>query len=222
MKVLVISAHPDDETLGVGGSILRHVASGDQVFWLIVTTMSEESGYDSKKVQAREEEIESVSRAYGFSEIIKFDYPTATLSSSDLPSLISRLSKTVSEIQPNVIYTLNRSDVHSDHRIIFEAVNGSTKSFRHSYIQRVLMYECISETEFAAPLQENAFIPNYFVDITPHLERKIEIMKIYKSELGVHPFPRSEENIRAFATIRGATCGARYAEAFQLLKFIER
>ena len=82
------------------------------------------------------------------------------------------------------------------------------------------MYECLSETEFAPQLQESMFIPNYFVDISAFLKRKIEIMKIYESELGEHPFPRSIENIRALATIRGAMAGVRYAEAFQVIKMI--
>jgi len=80
------------------------------------------------------------------------------------------------------------------------------------------MYECISETEFAPALPEKAFQPNVFIDISVNLEEKLELMKIYDSELGEHPFPRSERNIRALATYRGATCGVEYAEAFQLLK----
>lgn len=80
------------------------------------------------------------------------------------------------------------------------------------------MYECISETEFAPPLIENSFSPNCFIDISNQMEEKIKLMEIYKSEIGKHPFPRSEHNIRALATFRGATCGVDYAEAFQILK----
>jgi LmbE family N-acetylglucosaminyl deacetylase len=84
------------------------------------------------------------------------------------------------------------------------------------------MYECISETEFAPALPEKVFQPNYFVDITDFFEKKLEIMRIYKSEMGEHPFPRSEENIKALATFRGATAGVRFAESFQLVKYIEK
>ncbi len=222
MNVLVISAHPDDETLGVGGTILRHIALGDKVFWLIATNITKECGYDQQVVFSRQKEIEQVSKLYGFAEVLKLDYLTATLSSNDLPSLVNRISKIISDIQPNVLYVPNRSDVHSDHRVMFDAVSASSKSFRHSYIQKVLMYECLSETEFSPPFQENAFVPNYFIDISDYFEQKIEIMRVYESELGPHPFPRSEENIRALAILRGATCGSQYAESFQLLKFIER
>jgi LmbE family N-acetylglucosaminyl deacetylase len=97
-----------------------------------------------------------------------------------------------------------------------------TKSFRYPFIKRVLMYECISETEFAPALPEKIFIPNFFVDISKYLEKKLEIMRIYESELGEHPFPRSERNIEALAVFRGASVGVEYAEAFQLIKFIDK
>ncbi len=84
------------------------------------------------------------------------------------------------------------------------------------------MYECISETEFAPSLPEKTFMPNYFVDISEYLQKKLEIMKIYDSELGDHPFPRSLRNLEALATFRGASIGVEYAEAFQLIKYIEK
>lgn len=84
------------------------------------------------------------------------------------------------------------------------------------------MYECISETEFAPKLPEKVFIPNYFVDISSFLEEKLELMKIYESEVGEHPFPRSLRNIEALATYRGASVGVEYAEAFQLIKYIDK
>ena len=97
---------------------------------------------------------------------------------------------------------------------------SATKTFNNPFLTKVLMYETISETEFAPPLQENAFMPNYFVNISEFIEKKIEIMKIFESELREHPFPRSEKNIRALATIRGAQCGVEYAESFMILKDI--
>lgn len=156
-----------------------------------------------------------------FDSVIKLDYPTMTLTSQSMLQLVPDLSKVFAQLQPHTIYTLNRSDAHSDHRIVFDAVASSTKSFRHPYIKKVLMYECISETEFAPALAEKAFLPNYFVDITAYLDKKLEVMQVYESELGPHPFPRSLENIKALATFRGATAGTHYAEAFQLIKWIE-
>ena len=136
--------------------------------------------------------------------------------------MVPEISAVFSEVKPEIIYTLNRSDAHSDHRIIFDAVMSCTKSFRYPYIKQVLMYECISETEFAPALAEKAFLPNYFVDITKYMDKKNEAMRVFESELGEHPFPRSLDNIRALAHFRGASVGVQYAEAFQLLKYIDK
>lgn len=144
------------------------------------------------------------------------------LSSSSLITMVPKISEVFNEVKPEIIYCLNRSDAHSDHRITFDAVMACTKSFRYPFIKRVLMYECISETEFAPNLPEKTFLPNYFVDITPFQAEKLEIMKIYESEIGEHPFPRSLRNMEALATFRGATVGVDYAEAFQLIKFIDK
>lgn len=221
-NVIVISAHPDDETLGVGGTILKHVANGDNVFWLIVTNVFENQGFSKERVQSRQKEIAEVEKLLGISKTFLLNYPTMTLSSSSLIKMVPEISSVFSEVQPEIVYCLNRSDAHSDHRVIFDAVMACTKSFRYPYIKQILMYECISETEFAPVLAEKAFLPNYFVDITDYVATKLDIMKIFESELGEHPFPRSLDNIKALAHFRGASVGVKYAEAFQLLKYIDK
>jgi LmbE family N-acetylglucosaminyl deacetylase len=222
MKIAVISAHPDDEILGCGGTLLKHKENGDDISWIIITNVFEEHGFPKQRVATRQKEIMEVSNELGFESVHKLNYPTMSLDASSLNSLIPKISDLFNEIKPEVIYVMNRSDAHSDHRITFDAVVACTKSFRYPYIKRVLMYECISETEFAPALPERVFQPNYFVDISGYFRKKIEIMNIYQSELGEHPFPRSERNLKAIATFRGASVGVEYAEAFQLIKFIDK
>ncbi len=221
-KILVVAAHPDDETLGVGGTILKHKANGDQIYWLIVTNIDVKSGFSEHKVLSRQNEIERVNELYNFDGTYKLDYPTMSLSTESLISLIPKIAELFSKLKPEVIYTMNRSDAHSDHRIIFDAIAACTKSFRYPFVKKVLMYECISETEFALSLPEKVFQPNYYVDISKFLSLKLEIMKVYESEIGVHPFPRSLKNIESLATFRGASAGVEYAEAFQLVKCIDK
>ena len=221
-KVIIISAHPDDETLGAGGTLLKHFNDGDDINWLIVTDVFEEQGFSKDRVVSRQIEIEKVSKMYGFSNVYKLGHPTMKLNDTILHELINQISRVFQELNPEIIYVMNRSDAHSDHRIVFESVMSCTKSFRYPYIKKVLMYECLSETEFAPILPENVFQPNYFVDISNFLHKKIEIMKIFHSELGVHPFPRSIKNIEALATFRGASVGVEFAESFQLIKFIDK
>ena len=221
-KVIVISAHPDDEILGVGGTLLKHKKNGDILAWLIITVVSEDEGYSSEKVHSRKMEILKVAELFAIDEVFELGYLTMKLSSSSLIKMVPEISRIFNKVQPEVIYTMNRSDAHSDHRVIFDAVSACTKAFRYPYIKKVLMYECISETEFAPAIPERVFQPNYFVDISNYLDKKNEIMQVYQSELGEHPFPRSNKNIEALATFRGATVGVKFAEAFQLLKFIDK
>jgi LmbE family N-acetylglucosaminyl deacetylase len=221
-KVLVVSAHPDDETIGAGGTILKHVKSKDEVTWLIVTNIFERQGFSKEKIESRQKEIQIVSEKLGIKNTIKLDFPTMELDSKTLLEMIPKISKVFMTFEPEIIYCMNRSDAHSDHRVIFDAIMACTKSFRYPFVKLVLMYECISETEFAPALPEKAFLPNYFVDISEFINEKINILQIYASELGEHPFPRSNENILALSTFRGATVGVKYAEAFQLIKYIDK
>lgn len=221
-NIIFIAAHPDDETLGCGGTILKHKKNGDRIFWLIVTNLTKVGGFETRTINQRQIEIEKVSKEYDFDGVFKLDIPTMSLSSGSITKLIPNISNIFNKIRPEIIYTMNRSDAHSDHRIIFDAVMACTKSFRYPFVKRVLMYECLSETEFAPMLSEKIFQPNYFIDITNFMDQKIEIMKIYKSELGEHPFPRSIKNIKALGTFRGASVGVKYAESFQLIKFIDK
>lgn len=221
-NVVVVSAHPDDEVLGAGGALIRHRNAGDNLYWIIITNISEDQGFPQEQVRKRQMEIDEVAKRLKIERVFKLDFPTMKLSTSSLIEMVPAISAIFNEIQPNLIYCLNRSDIHSDHRIVFQATMACTKSFRYPSIHTVLMYECISETEFAAPLAENAFMPSYFVDISDHIDEKLELLSIYESEFGQHPFPRSIENVKALAHFRGASCGVRYAEAFQLLKHIEK
>ncbi|WP_224999074.1 PIG-L deacetylase family protein [Cesiribacter sp. SM1] len=221
-NILIVSAHPDDEVLGAGGTLLKHKTRGDSIYWLIITDVFEEHGFTQERVESRQQEIRRVAEKLGIKKTFKLGYPTMSLSNSSLRELIPKISAVFQEVEPETVYCLNRSDAHSDHRVVFDGVMACTKSFRYPYVKQVLMYECISETEFAPVLPEKAFLPNYFVDITEYLDQKLDIMRIYASELGEHPFPRSIENIKALAHYRGASVGVQYAEAYQLLKYIDK
>lgn len=219
MNVVVISPHPDDETLGCGGTLLKHKNNKDNIYWLIATEPSK-TNYNKSFISQRKKEINLVKNKYNIKQVFQLDYSPASLDNIPLKNLIDDISKIFKKIDPEIIYLPFRNDVHSDHRIVFDAVMSCAKSFRYPSIKKVLAYETISETEFAPPLKENIFQPNSYSDISSYTEEKIEIMNIYESEIGKHPFPRSEKNIRALATFRGATAGVEYAEAFMILKEI--
>jgi LmbE family N-acetylglucosaminyl deacetylase len=218
MRILVISVHPDDETLGCGGTILKHKSLGNEVYWLILTKADEILGFNKEFIDDRQNQIEVVSKKYNFKEVFKLNFLTTRLHTIDFSILLEAISKVINEVKPEIIYMNNRSDIHTDHQVAAKAIGSCTKSFRYPFIKKILMYECISETEIAPALPENLFIPNVYSDITEVIDEKLELMKIYSSEIQETPLPRSLENIKALARYRGASCGVHYAEAFMLIR----
>jgi LmbE family N-acetylglucosaminyl deacetylase len=217
MKTLVISPHPDDEILGCGGTLLRRASEGAELGWLIVTGMSTDAGWSSESVVERDEEIAKVASLVGFSTIVDLRLSPAHLEELPMAGLITRFSDVFNEFSPEEVFVAHRSDVHTDHRVVFDAAAACTKWFRNPTVRRVLAYETVSETEFGLD-PNDVFRPNYFVDISDFLESKLRVMAVYQSEMEEFPFPRSPEAIRALATWRGSTAGFVAAEAFQLLR----
>jgi LmbE family N-acetylglucosaminyl deacetylase len=217
MKTLVVAPHPDDELLGCGGTLLRRKAEGNTLAWMIVTGISVENGWPQQSVHRRSTEIDQVAESVGFSAVYTLGLPTTQLDRIPIKDLISQFSAIFMEFQPEEVFLPHRSDVHSDHRVVFDAAAACVKWFRFPFVRRVLAYETPSETEFSLDA-DASFQPNVFIDISDYLNRKLELLAIYQSELGDFPFPRSVEAIRSLAAWRGANSGVAVAEAFQLLR----
>ena len=174
------------------------------------------------KQSIRNTEIQSVIKGLGIPKdnLFILSFPSTGLDTLPLSSLISALSNIIHSFEPSELLIPHFSDVHSDHRIAFDAVSACTKWFRYPSIRRVLAYETLSETEF--DLHQTAiFRPNYFIDISSYLDKKLDLLSIYHSELGDHPFPRSIQTVRSLASLRGSQRGVDYAEAYQLLRAFE-
>jgi len=219
-NVLVVAVHPDDETLGCGGTLLRHAAEGDTINWIIVTEMTANEGYSDEEMLIREEQIKKVAGAYNFTSVVRMGIPSTKVDCVPKSELVNKMSQVISDIRPGILYIPFHADVHSDHRLVFEACCSATKTFRSPYIRQILMMETISETEFAPPLCMNTFMPNYFVDISRFLESKMVIVEMYSEQIAEHPFPRSFESMKARAILRGAQADMQYAEGFMLIKQI--
>jgi N-acetylglucosamine malate deacetylase 1 len=215
-KIIVVAVHPDDETLGCGGTLLKHRANGDKIHWLICTTLNKNDSYFNK----REKEINKVSKLFNFNSVHRLPFETTKVDQYSMSELIEKISKVINKVKPNIIYLPFKEDIHTDHKKLFEASYSCTKSFRYPFIKKIYMMETLSETEFAPSTKKDSFIPNTFVDIKKYMDKKIQIMKIYKSEIGKYSFPRSARNIKALASFRGSTSGSKFAESFILLKEI--
>ena len=216
-KTLVVAPHPDDEIIGCGGTLLRRKAEGGVLGWLIVSGMTEQAGWPADRIRQRNEEIAKVTTLIGFDEVFNLRLPSTRLDELSMAELVSAISSVFKSFAPGEVLVPHRGDVHSDHRVTFNAVGACAKWFRFPSVRRVLTYETASETEFGL-FRETAFQPNFFVDISGYLERKLEIMAVYQTELDEFPFPRSARAIRALAEWRGASAGCLAAEAFELLR----
>lgn len=218
--ILCCAPHADDESLGCGGTLLRHVAEGDEVHWLLFTEMRETQGFSPDRIATRAQEIQTVAQAYGFAGTHKLGFPTTELDTIAQSALVGAVSKVMAQVRPSVMYVPYRYDAHTDHGCVFDAAMACTKSFRYPSVRRALAYETLSETEFGLRPGGTAFKPNHFVNIKPWLEAKLSILRTYVSEMGTFPFPRSEECVRAQGRLRGSQVGLEAAEAFMLLKDI--
>ena len=215
-----MAIHPDDETLGCGGTLFRHKDNGDEVHWVIATDIKESDGYDISAIKKRNNELNKVNNLYEFDSVNRLGFSTTKVDEYSVSELIEKISFVINKVKPNIIYLPFKGDIHSDHRCIFDAAYSCTKIFRYPFIKKVYMMETLSETEFSLSIEGGSFVPNIFVDISNYMDKKIEAMKIYESEMSRHPFPRSERNIKALATYRGATAGCYYSESFMLIKEI--
>ena len=217
MKTIIVAPHPDDEILGAAGTLLRRKVEGGQIAWVIATSISTETGWAAEKVDLRKREIAEVARLVGFDKVYQLNFPATLLDKVPIGELVAAVSSAFSDFQPNEVLLPHLSDVHTDHQVMFKAVASCTKWFRYPSINRVMAYETLSETDFSIGGVDQ-FRPNVFVDIAPFLEAKLHAMSVYASELGEFPFPRSQEAIRALASLRGSASGFKAAEAFELLK----
>jgi len=217
-NILVVAPHADDETLGCGGTILKHVAQGDDVTWLLATNMSISSGFNEKQIKDREEVIQQVASRFKVSRTIDLGLPPAKLDTFSKSELIQLFSEKIKILQPDVVYVPFRNDAHSDHECVFDAVLASIKPFRCPSVCRVLAYETISETDYGFKPEDTGFKPNVYMDISQYLQQKLEILELYEEEIDEFPFPRSIKAVEALARVRGSQCNREAAEAFMLIR----
>ena len=213
--VLVIAPHPDDEIISMGGTISRFINEGRKVHVLIVTKATEDLFSKSSIETTRNEAIKS-SKYLGVEKLHFLEgFPAAKLDTIPHFQLNEKLLEIIQKIKPELLFIPHLHDIHKDHQLVHESalVASRPNSNKYQPIQ-VMSYETLSETEWSL----SPFYPNVFVDISDHLEKKINAMKIYKSQLKKSPNTRSIESIKSLARFRGGTINVRYAEAFMLIR----
>lgn len=215
---MVISPHPDDETLGAGGVLLKYKSEGHQIYWLNVTNVEKSHKWPEQFVEKRKVQIDAVCKFYCFDRFIDLKFEPTGLDSVSRNKLIEKIGQCFDEVKPEWIILPDGNDAHSDHRVVYECCLACAKVFRRPYIKRITTMEIISETDFGKP--DNPFAPNFFVDISGYMEQKLKALAIYDAEIQERPFPRNPDAVRALGTLRGGMAGCMYAEAFKITKEI--
>ena len=212
MNILVFAPHNDDEVLGVGGTIHKHVKTGDDVYVCEVT-----SGEKYKLLQTEAAKAHAV---LGVKESVFLNLPASKLADSEKTRLNLEIDKVVRRIKPEIVYMPFIGDMHLDHRYVTEAVLVAVRPINSCPVKKVYMYETLSETGWNIPYGDRNFTPNMWVDITEEIDIKIEAMNCYESQIKEYPNPRSIDAIKALAMYRGSTVSVPYAESFMVVREI--
>lgn len=213
MKVLVFAPHNDDEILGVGGTMARHISMGDEVYVCEVTASLVEKYRLKLQGEARK-----AHEFLGVKETIFLNLTVVELPREEIRKFNGAISETVSRIAPDIVYLPFYGDIHGDHYAVANSVMVAVRPLSAPFVKQVYMYETLSETGWNYPTADKAFIPNTYVDITDFYFQKENALKCYQSQVKEYPHPRSLRALRALAEYRGSTVGLCYAEAFMCIR----
>ncbi len=237
MKILVIAAHPDDEVLGMGGTIKKLTKSGNDVKIVIMATgilSRRSSNYqnavkydiDDKTVKKMNEQIVKLrkdavtaSKIMGVKDIQFEEFPDNEMDIVSNLQITKKIEEILELYRPDVVYTHSQFDINVDHRALYFATITATRPKKNQNIKEVISFEVPSSTEWYFPA---SFSPNLFVDISQEIQFKLKALKAYKNELQKFPHPRSLEALTAISKRWGSVSGFRNAEAFYLVRKLQR
>jgi methionyl-tRNA formyltransferase len=218
--VLCVVAHPDDEVLGIGGTLIRHADAGSDVFVLILSEGEANKLQDTPRSTARRQSALDAAEIMGTKEVIFHDLPDQMLDSLPLIKVIKPIEEAIRAVRPAIIYTHHGGDANSDHNTVFRATFAACRpmSTLGAGIERLLTFETPSSTDQAPQIGDFVFAPNSFVDVTGVWDRKRAALECYPSEMigGIHP--RSHGYVKALARMRGGHAGIELAEALVLAR----
>lgn len=217
--VLVVAAHSDDEALGCAGTIIKHVANGDEVHLVFLTdgTSARQSGV--YEITNRIDSSAVAAKLMGVSSVTQFDFPDNAMDSVPLIQIVQAIETKVADLCPNVVYTHFHNDLNIDHTICNRAVLTACRPQPGCSVKTIMAFEVLSSTEWVDPTS-SAFTPNIFVNISDYMDAKLIVLDAYKAEMRPSPHSRSLQGIQHLAGHRGHSVGVKYAEAFILIRDI--
>jgi len=219
-KILVVAAHPDDEILGVGATLVKHAEAGDAVYCLILGEGAmARVGASQKKLQNLKFQATEAGKVVGFKKIFFSGFPDNQFDSLPLLQISKEVEKYLEKIKPDVVYTHFDGDLNIDHQLTCQAVLTACRPCNENSPCEIYTFETLSSTEWQSK-NKKLFNPTVYVDVEKVMDKKIEAFEKYNSEKRPYPHPRSPEGIKILAQYRGLESGLRLAEAFCLLRKI--
>lgn len=222
-RILIIVAHTDDESFGCGGLIKKLSLNKNKISAISFTNgVGARLNKKEKEIEKRKKSSIKASKILGFSWLAQYDYPDNQLDSVNLLEIIQIIEKHKKKLKPHIVITHNFSDLNVDHRKIAEATLTAFRPEPNEILEQLLTFEIPSSTDFRILKNKKNFLPNYFVDIDKYFSFKIKAMKCYINEIRPYPHSRSITGLKNLNKIRGNQCGLKCAEAFELIRKIER
>tara|TARA_Y100001934_G_C12294413_1_gene746593 strand:+ start:326 stop:988 length:663 start_codon:yes stop_codon:yes gene_type:complete len=217
MNILIIAPHMDDEVLGCGGTIVRHINAGDHVTVCIVANRAYNHQYDPKLIEQEKASCKKAQEILSYQNLVFLDLPDEQLDHSQI-NIIAPLEEMFNKTKPDIVYIPHRGDLNQDHRAVFEAARVVCRPNAEHRITTLRTFEVPSSTDQIPGINEWPFIPNYYVNVKNSLEKKVKAMECYSKESKPFPHPRSAEGLRAYSKKRGMEIGIEAAEAFVILR----
>ena len=219
-SILILAAHPDDEVLGCGGTIAKLADEGATIHVAFladgVFSRAGAAGEQQAELNARRAAAQKACDILGVKSVFFGEFPDNRMDTIALLDIIKPIETLVAKYQPDTVFTHHAGDVNIDHRRIHEAVVTACRPQPGHPVKTLLCFEVPSSTEWQLPGSAPVFAPNWFVDISDTLERKLAALDAYAAELRAWPHPRSRQGVEHLAHWRGATVGVDAAEAFTL------
>lgn len=214
-RVLVIAPHADDEIIGCGATMAKHIKEGDEVYVIISTNASVGAPdlFSPQTIENVRNEAIDAHKYLGVKQTFFLDFPAPALNAFPEYKISIAYSEIMNKLNPDILYIPHAGDIHQDHKAIYRSALVSSRPQNNNKIRAIYCYETLSETEWA-PSQERYFIPNCFVDVTKTFDMKMKAMCFFKSQLKEFPHSRSLEAMEALSKFRGATINVNNAEAF--------
>ncbi len=218
-KILIVAPHPDDEVLGCGGIMKKFADLGESVYVVVITRGTPKMYADEKITNIRNEALTSHT-ILGVKETKFFDFHAPELDITSNAAISMKLALMLKEWGISDLFLPHRGDIHHDHSMVFKAGLVAPRPVGHYSVKNIYCYQTLSETEWAPPFSDDAFIPNHFINVEKEMSFKLEAMQCFKSQIRPFPSTRSLETIDALAKFRGSTVGFKRAEAFMTIRTI--